>query len=95
MAKMRFALNTWGKGAVINGNDAGTGFLVVELDNTVSIKTLFKTKFLSMLEDVKEAVSNNKEIQITTLSGDVIKLWAKSDDLSSLERLIKSKKGAA
>ena len=43
MAKMRFALSTWNKGASINGKDAGTGFLVVELDNTVSIKTIFKT----------------------------------------------------
>ena len=95
MAKMRFALGTWNKGATLNGKDIGTGFLVVELDNTVSIKTLFKTQFLFMLGDVKEAVRGNKEVQITTSGGDVIKLWAKPDDLSALERLIKSQKGAA
>lgn len=95
MAKMRFALGTQNIGAALNGKDVGTGFLVVELDNTVSIKTLFKTQFLFMLGDVKEAVQGNKEIQITTHGGDVIKLWAKPDDLSALERLIKSQKGAA
>lgn len=95
MAKMRFPLGTWSKGATINGKDAGTGFLVVELDNTVSIKTLLNTKFLFMLGDVKEAVSGNKDLQITTQSGDLIKLWAKSEDLGALERLIKSQKGVA
>lgn len=95
MAKLRFSLGTLNKGATLNGTDIGTGFLVVELDNTVSIKNLFKTHFLFMLGDVKEAVQGNKEIQITTNAGDVFKLWAKSDDLSALERLIKSQKGAA
>jgi hypothetical protein len=94
-AKMRFKLGTWNKGAVINGKDVGTGFLVIELDNTVNIKTLFKTRYLFMLSDVKEAVLNKKEINITTHSGDVFNLWAKPDDLSALERLIKSQKGAA
>lgn len=79
----------------MNGRDIGTGFLVVELDDTVSIKTLFKTKFLFKLGDVKEVVQGNKEIQINTQGGDVIKLWAKPDDLSALERLIKTQKGAA
>ncbi len=95
MAKMRFPLSTWNKGATINGKDAGTGFLVVELDNTVSIKTLLNTKFLFMLGDVKESELSNKELQITTNAGDAIKLWAKSEDLGSLDRLIKSQKGAA
>ena len=45
----------------MNGKDVGTGFLVVELDNTVSIKTLFKTQFLFMLGDVKEAVQGNRK----------------------------------
>lgn len=91
MAKMRFSLSTWNKGATINGKDIGTGFLVVELDNTVSIKNIFKTNFLFMLEDVKSSVLKDKEIQITTSSDDVITLWAKPDDLSALQRLINSR----
>lgn len=90
MAKLRFGLGTWSKGVEINGKDEGTGFLVVELDNTVSVKNLFNTKFLFTLDDVKSVVLNKKDIQITTKGGDLVQLWAKSDDLGSLERLIKS-----
>lgn len=95
MAKLRFALGVWNKSATLNDKELGTGFLVVELDNTVSIKNLFTTQFLFSLEDVKDIVHGAKEIQITIHSGDIFKLWAKPEDLGSLERLIKSQKGAA
>lgn len=95
MAKLRFALGVWSKSATLNDKDLGTGFLVVELDNTVIIKNLFKTQFLFSLGDVKDTALGIKDIQITIHSGDVFKLWAKPEDLGSLERLIKSQKGAA
>ena len=95
MAKLRFQLGTWNKSASLNGKDLGTGFLVVELDNTVSIKNLFKTTFLFSLTEVKEAVQEGKDLTITTNGGDVIKLRAKADDLESLGRLINSVKSAA
>lgn len=97
MAKLRFSLGVVNKSATLNSKDIGTGFLVVELDNTVSIKNLWKTTFLFSLNDVKEAVQDGKDMKITTQSGDVVELRAKSDDLESLVRLIraKSKKEAA
>ena len=95
MAKLRFGLGVWNKSATLNDIDLGTGFLVVELDNTVSIKNLFKTQFLFTLGDVKDAVLSEKEIHITTKAGDVFKLWATSDDLSALQRLINSQREAA
>ncbi len=88
MAKLRFKLGTWNKSATLNGKDLGTGFLVVELDNTVSIKNLFKTTFLFTLSEAMEAVQNGKDLKITTASGDVIELRANVADLENLGRLI-------
>ena len=97
MAKLRFQLGTWNKSATLNGKDLGTGFLVVELDNTVAIKNLFKTTFLFNLTDVKDAAQDGKDLTITTSAGDVIELRAKAIDLENLGRLINAatKAGAA
>lgn len=97
MAKLRFQLGTWNKSATINGKDAGTGFLVVELDNTVSIKSLFKTTYLFSLDEAQECSQQGKDLTIKTKAGDVIELRARADDLAGLDRMIQSqiRKGAA
>ena len=94
MAKLRFQLGGWTWGYRINSSQTGTGFLCVEEDNSVCVKTLFKTTFLFKLSQVKAAEQNAKEMKVTASDGTLIELKAKTENLSELGRLINAESGS-
>jgi len=76
----------------IDGKGRQSGFLVVEDDYSVSVKSLLRTTPLFYFSDVKGTVQDGKDLKIELRDGHLVELRANSADLKLLEQMIGSER---